>query len=685
MPVLDRTRPPLALDRIRAQIRDLETENIAELAVRAGAIEDVITLWYGEGDLVTPAFIRDAAKAALDAGQTFYVPDMRGLPALTEALSAYLTRLHGRDYPVARSTITPGGMQAVFLALEMIVDSGTNVVYIEPQWPNIRHAIHVAGGEPRPVALDYVDDEWRLDLDKLFAACDARTRAIMFSTPSNPLGWTASREELEALIDFSRRTGIWIVSDELYNRLSFHAETAPSVLQIAEPEDLVMSVNGFSKAWAMTGWRIGWLTHPPSVAKALGGHDAIHEQRHGRLRAGRRARRDRRRRAVREGGARALPGRRRGRLRGAFAARTASSCRPGRKRRHVRRLRGRRRSGFARRLPPHPGGARSRACARLALREVVERVPAHVRLPGHGRDHAKPAAASPARSAAKSARRCRPRFGPSVGTACRPITRGRREMRVKTACISALARRDRASASADRPAAAETWTVGAYPANPPWENKKEDGTFEGFEVDLVNEIGKRLGADVNIQDLGFQALFAATSSGRIDMAISSITITNDRLQNQSFTQGYYDSDLALVTRQGFRREEPGRHEGQADRRHLHLHRRGVDQGATGRNTASASTRATTPSRTCCSTRRPAASPAPSATSPASSSPSCRCRRCRWWSASSTGDRYGIMMEKGSPLLERVNDAITAIKKDGTHGRAAQEVARRATPIRARRP
>ena len=97
------------------------------------------------------------------------------------------------------------------------------------------------------------------------------------------------------------------------------------------------------------------------------------------------------------------------------------------------------------------------------------------------------------------------------------------------------------------PAYAETLEVGAYPANPPWENKKEDGSFEGFEVDLVNEIGKRIGADMHIQDLGFQALFAATSSGRIDMAISSITITNERLQSQSFTQGYYDSDMALAT------------------------------------------------------------------------------------------------------------------------------------------
>lgn len=269
MPVLDRSAPPRAYDRIRPQIMDLQTENIAELAVRARSISDVITLWYGEGDLVTPSFIRDAAKASLDAGNTFYVPDMRGLPALTEALSAYLTALHGRDIPVTRSTVTPGGMQSVFLALELIVERGDNVVYIEPQWPNIRSAIHMAGGEPRPVALRYENNDWRLDLDELFARCDARTRAIMFSTPSNPLGWTASRAELEALVAFSRRTGIWIISDELYNRLSFHADAAPSILQVAEDEDLALSVNGFSKAWAMTGWRVGWLTHPPSVARPL--------------------------------------------------------------------------------------------------------------------------------------------------------------------------------------------------------------------------------------------------------------------------------------------------------------------------------------------------------------------------------------------------------------------------------
>ena len=258
-----------AFDGIRAQIRDLYTENIANLALRAHELGDVIALWYGEGDMVTPAFIRDAAKAAFDEGLTFYIPNMRGYPPLNDALSDYQSRLHGQPVPIARTTVTPSGMQALYIALELLVDTGTNVVYVAPQWPNIHHAIHLIGGEPRPFALDF-DGDWRLDLDRLFAACDARTQAIFLSTPSNPTGWTASREEIQALLDFSRRTGVWIISDEVYGRLYFDGPVAPSILQVAEDGDRVLSVNSFSKAWAMTGWRIGWLTHPSGVADQLG-------------------------------------------------------------------------------------------------------------------------------------------------------------------------------------------------------------------------------------------------------------------------------------------------------------------------------------------------------------------------------------------------------------------------------
>jgi aspartate aminotransferase len=259
----------LARRGIRPRIQDLRTENIAELAVRAGQLGDVIPLWYGEGDLVTPPFVREAAKRALDEGLTFYIPDMRGHGPLTEALADYQSRLHGRPIGRTRTTVAPGGMQALFLALDLIVDLGTNVVVVEPQWPNVVNAVETIGGEARPVAMRF-DTDWRLDLDRVFDACDARTRAIFLSTPCNPTGWTASRAELEALVEFSRRTGVWIISDEVYNRLSFDgAGAAPSILAVAEPEDRVMTINSVSKAWAMTGWRVGWITHPDSVAPAL--------------------------------------------------------------------------------------------------------------------------------------------------------------------------------------------------------------------------------------------------------------------------------------------------------------------------------------------------------------------------------------------------------------------------------
>lgn len=259
-----------AVSALRPQIQDLRMENIADLALRAQELGDVIPLWYGEGDLVTPAFIREAAKAALDAGLTFYIPDMRGYPPLVEALAEYQSALHGIPFGTDRSTVTPGGMQAVHLAMTAIAEAGRNVVFPEPQWPNIANAIHLSGAEARGVPMAWQDGRWQLDLDRLFAACDARTRAIIFSSPANPTGWVASEEELRALLDFSRRRGVWIIADEVYARLYVRGRAAPSILPLADPEDLVMTVNSLSKAWAMTGWRVGWLTHPPSIAARIG-------------------------------------------------------------------------------------------------------------------------------------------------------------------------------------------------------------------------------------------------------------------------------------------------------------------------------------------------------------------------------------------------------------------------------
>lgn len=258
-------------DRLRPQVQDMVSENIATLATAAGPLEGVIPLWYGESDMAPPGFIKDAIKDALDAGRTMYVPDMRGSAELVAALSAYQSGLYRQPIGTDRTTVQPGGMQAMLVALALVAEMGTNVVYVEPQWPNSNNCIYLAGSEPRPVPLRLDGEGWHLDLDRLFARCDARTRAILFSSPANPTGWTATRDELQALLDFSRERGIWIIADEVYARLYWDADAAPSMLELAGPEDLVLCVQSFSKAWAMTGFRCGWLTHPASICARVSG------------------------------------------------------------------------------------------------------------------------------------------------------------------------------------------------------------------------------------------------------------------------------------------------------------------------------------------------------------------------------------------------------------------------------
>lgn len=237
-------------------------------------------------------------------------------------------------------------------------------------------------------------------------------------------------------------------------------------------------------------------------------------------------------------------------------------------------------------------------------------------------------------------------------------------MKLKLLTSAVLAAAMALGVGLSQPAAAETWNVGAYPANPPWENKKEDGSFEGFEVDLVKEIAKRAGAEVEIQDLGFQALFAATSSGRIDMAISTITITNDRLQNQAFTQGYYDSDLALISRTDSDISGLDSMEGQPI---------GAISTSTGEKWIQANTEKygfgeykgyNTQQDLLLDTQAGRIAGAIGDIAGFQFAFQ-KMPTMHVVERIKQNDRYGIMMGKGSPLLERVNAAITEMKEDGT--------------------
>ncbi|MGH6877391.1 MAG: aminotransferase class I/II-fold pyridoxal phosphate-dependent enzyme [Rhizomicrobium sp.] len=258
---------------IRPAIRTLEPNGIALVSGTALHDPDVIALWFGESDLVTPAFIRDAAKRALDEGRTFYT-NARGITPLREAIRDFHWRIAGADVALDRITVPGSAMLAVIAALQCVIESGDNVVAVSPVWPNIFQAAEICGAEVKFARL--VDDwqasppAWRLDFDSVVAACDVRTKAIFVASPGNPTGWVMSRAEQTALLDFARARGIAIISDEVYGTILYDGRShAPSFLEIANPDDAMFVINSFSKPWAMTGWRIGWLVHPVSLGRQM--------------------------------------------------------------------------------------------------------------------------------------------------------------------------------------------------------------------------------------------------------------------------------------------------------------------------------------------------------------------------------------------------------------------------------
>jgi aspartate/methionine/tyrosine aminotransferase len=231
----------------------------------------IIPLWVGEGNVPTPeAFCRAAIESLLE-GETFYTGN-RGIPPLREALARYHTRHYGRSFDAENFFVTGGGMQAIQTIIQMIAGAGDEIVLPTPAWPNYAGPMRLLGMRPVEVPLDFANGRWHLDLDRLFGAITDRTRAIVINSPSNPVGWTASLDDLEAVRDECRKRGLWIVGDEVYARFYYGEadETrAPSFLDICDCEERILLANTFSKNWAMTGWRVGWLQAPKVLAPAI--------------------------------------------------------------------------------------------------------------------------------------------------------------------------------------------------------------------------------------------------------------------------------------------------------------------------------------------------------------------------------------------------------------------------------
>lgn len=254
---------------LRAEARSAPPSGIVDVVNHGRTKPGLIPLWVGEGDLATPAFITEAATRSLAAGETFYTYQ-RGIPDLREALARYDERVYGRPSSPDRFFVTGSGMQAVQLAVKMIAGPGDEVLIPTPAWPNFGAAIGVNGARAVDVPMSFGSNGVTLDVNKLAAAITPRTRALAINSPANPTGWTAKREELAAMLALARQHGIWIIADEIYNRFVYDGSgRAPSFKDVMEPDDKIIFVQSFSKNWAMTGWRIGWLEAPAQFGQVI--------------------------------------------------------------------------------------------------------------------------------------------------------------------------------------------------------------------------------------------------------------------------------------------------------------------------------------------------------------------------------------------------------------------------------
>ena len=256
---------------MRNTVINLEESKIREVANAGMGRSDVLAFWFGESDEPTPEFIRRAAIASLEAGETFYAHNL-GLPELREAIAAYTSRLHG-PIGAERIAVTSGGVNALMLACQAVVDAGDEVVAVTPVWPNLPAQALIMGAKLKTVSLQAQGGAWTLDLGRLLAAITPATRLVIVNAPNNPTGWTLTRAEQEALLAHCRETGTWILADEVYERLYYEPTPngcAPSFLDVARPDDRLIIAHSFSKSFLMTGWRLGWLVMPAAMTHHMG-------------------------------------------------------------------------------------------------------------------------------------------------------------------------------------------------------------------------------------------------------------------------------------------------------------------------------------------------------------------------------------------------------------------------------
>jgi aspartate/methionine/tyrosine aminotransferase len=257
MPVKPDAIPPVPLAPGLSGVAPSLIRRIADVAFGMG---DVLKLHFGESDQPTPDFIKDAAVRALAEGFTYYTANA-GLPTLRAAIADTTATLHGvRLDPQREVLVTASGVQALNVAIRCTLDPGDEAIVLTPNWPNASSIVALYGGRAREVPLRWSGERYTVDPEALAAALGPRTRLLVYASPSNPLGWVARAAEQDSLLAFCRRNGLWLLADEVYERIYFDGPVAPSILRRCTRDDAVIVVQSFSKSYCMTGWRLGWLS-----------------------------------------------------------------------------------------------------------------------------------------------------------------------------------------------------------------------------------------------------------------------------------------------------------------------------------------------------------------------------------------------------------------------------------------
>ncbi len=258
----------MTLSLMRPELTAVPESPLVQIATLAESMPASIKLCYGESDLPTPAFITEAAHQAALEGHTFYT-HTAGYRELRSAIAAKVRELHGAEYDESEIIVTVGASMAIYAAIRACIGPGDNAVIVSPAYAIYANAVTMCGGEPRFAPLRRSNAAYLLDLDRIDGAIDRNTRMLIVNSPSNPTGFMLSIDEQRDLVALAERANLRILADEVYERITYDVEAAPSFASVVENKGRLIVANSFSKTYCMTGWRLGWAQSGAEMIRAI--------------------------------------------------------------------------------------------------------------------------------------------------------------------------------------------------------------------------------------------------------------------------------------------------------------------------------------------------------------------------------------------------------------------------------